>query len=420
MTPSERVTAGVPAEVEVLVVGAGPAGTAAAIEARRLGLDVVVVDKARFPRDKTCGDGLTAGALRALERLGLDVRKLSSYASVREAVLVSPSGREVVLPLPADGEFAGAVPRAELDAALVDCARAEGVAVYEGVGVQDARIHNGSVTVDLDDGSAVDAQWIIAADGHYSPVRRMLDGARAQMAELGTWHAFRQYFHDVDDDRMWVLFDPALLPGYAWVFPVGDRCANVGFGVLRDARSGARTGKELATQWRNVVNDAKLRAVLGPRAVADGTRRAWPIPASFDPSRLAHDRVLFAGDAANVVDPMTGEGIAQALDTGVLAARAIEGGATPAAVTARYRRDVERALGADLRFARTLQHLLRTTLGARATLRAAGLTPWTRRNFARWMFEDYPRAAVLTPHRWHRGMFTGSGAYSLHSRHDRG
>lgn len=400
------------ARTEVLVVGAGPAGAAAAIEARRLGLDVLVVDKARFPRDKTCGDGLTAGALRSLEALGLDVRKLAAYASVREAVLVSPSGREVVLPLPADGEYAGAVPRADLDAALVARAREEGATVREGVGVTGLRFADDAVEVDLGDGDAVRAQWVIAGDGHYSPVRRMLDGVRVHDAELGTWHAFRQYFRGVDDDRMWVLFDPALLPGYAWVFPLGGGLANVGYGVLRDPRARSGTGKQLAAQWREVVNDPKLREILGPRAVADGAHRAWPIPASFDPARLTHGRVLFVGDAANVVDPMTGEGIAQALDTGRFAARAIEAEATREAVAARYRRDVTRELGTDLWFARTLQHLLRSQLGTRATIRAAGLTPWTRRNFARWMFEDYPRAALLTPHRWRRHMFSGPGAYS--------
>jgi menaquinone-9 beta-reductase len=328
-------------------------------------------------------------------------------------VLVSPSGREVVLPLPSHGEYAGVVPRAELDAALVDCSRDDGVTVREGVGVTDVVNRDSAVAVELDDGTSLTAQWVIAADGHYSPVRRMVDvdESRASTSELGTWHAFRQYFRGVDDGRMWVLFDPELLPGYAWVFPVGGGRANVGFGVLRDTRSGARVGKQLAAQWREVVNGSKLRDILGPRAEADGTHRAWPIPASFDAARLAHGRVLFAGDAANVVDPMTGEGIAQALDTGVLAAHAIESRATPQGVATRYRRDVERELGTDLWFARTLQQLLRSPLGARATIHAAGLTPWTRRNFARWMFEDYPRATLLTPRRWHRGMFTGSGAY---------
>jgi hypothetical protein len=96
----------------------------------------------------------------------------------------------------------------------------------------------------------------------------------------------------------------------------------------------------------------------------------------------------------------------------------------------RYRADVDRALGADLRFAALLQHVLRVPIGARAAIHAASLTPWTRRNFARWMWEDYPRALLLTPHRWHRKMFDAVGAYapvhvpdgthSLHSSHGDG
>jgi len=402
VSPSERV--------DVLVVGAGPAGAAAACEAHRLGLDVIAVDKARFPRDKTCGDGLTTGALRHFEALGVDVRALPSYASVRETVIVSPSGREVVLPLPDDGEYAAAVMRHELHAALVGAAQRRGVRIREGLGARDVALGDDDVAVTFDDGTAIRARWVIAADGHYSPVRRMLTGN--ERSDLGTWHAFRQYFQGVDDDRMWVIFDGDLLPGYAWVFPLGEGRANVGFGVLRESgKRRAPSGKRIAAQWRDVIAHPKLRAIIGTDATPDGPARAWPIPAAFDPARLAHGRVLFAGDAAHVVDPMTGEGIAQAIDSGLLAARAIHDGATVPAVEARYRQTVERALGADLRFARQLQQLLRTPLGARAAIRAAGLTPWTRQNFARWMFEDYPRAVVLTPRRWHRDVFRGHGAY---------
>ncbi len=412
------------AEHELLVVGAGPAGVAAGITARRLGLDVVVVDKARFPRDKTCGDGLTAGALRALERLGFDARVLPSYVRVDETVLVSPAGRRVSLPLPSEGHHAAVVPRGELDHALVEHARALGVSVRDGAGVIEAVTTADGVEVALDDGTAITARWVVAADGHYSVVRRLLGTAPSgggPHAELGTWHAFRQYFHGVDDPRLWVIFDADLLPGYAWVFPVGDGRANVGFGVLRDRDrdrgpdrngTGNGNGKRLAAQWRRVLERGAVRDALGPAAEPEGAHRAWPIPASFHPARLAPGRVLFAGDAANVVDPMTGEGIAQAILTGELAARAVSRDATPHAVAARYRRDVTRTLGADLRFARTLQHVLRTPTGARGAIAAAALTPWTRRNFARWMFEDYPRAAILTPRRWERGMFTKPGAYA--------
>jgi flavin-dependent dehydrogenase len=110
---------------------------------------------------------------------------------------------------------------------------------------------------------------------------------------------------------------------------------------------------------------------------------------------------------------MTGEGIAQALETGALAAECIATGAEPDAVAARYRRHVGRALGRDLRFASALQSLLRSPIGARAAIGAAALTPWTRRNFARWMFEDYPRALLLTPDRWRRGAFSAPGAYRM-------
>ncbi len=407
--------------LDVLVVGAGPAGVAAGIEARRLGLHVLVVDKAGFPRDKTCGDGLTTGALRLLDALGVDVRTLPSYAPITETVLVSPTGREVVVPLPVDGAYAGVVPRVELDAALVDHARAQGVELREHAAVTALEDDGRDYRATLADGSVVTARLLIAADGHYSPTRKLLDGADDDRTDVGparrtSWHAFRQYFTGVDDRRLWVLFEEDFLPGYAWVFPVGDGRANVGFGVLRDRHADAPSGKALAAQWRTLADRPHLRRALGPDAQPEGTVRAWPIPAAYDGGRLTHGRALFVGDAADVVDPMTGEGIAQALETGALAARAIVASPLdPPAATRRYRADVDRALGRDLRFAALLQHILRIPLGARGAILAASLTPWTRRNFARWMFEAYPRALVLTPDRWRRGMFTTTGAYSLHS-----
>jgi geranylgeranyl reductase family protein len=397
-------------DLDVLVVGAGPAGIAAAVEAQRRGLAVGVVDKARFPRDKTCGDGLTTGALRALDDLGLDVRRLPSYASVRETVIVGPDGREVSLPMPIDrGEYAGVVPRRELDAALVLLARARGIGVRDGTGLTGLTVDAGGARATLADASSVRASWVIGADGHWSATRR-LASPDAGEPQLGTWHAFRRYYRGVDDDRLWVLFEPDLLPGYAWVFPVGGGRANVGFGVLRDATT---SGKDLAALWRDVLERPSVRAVLGPRAEADGPSRAWPIPASWSEDALSGpDRVLSVGDAARVGDPMTGEGIAQALETGRLAAHAVSFGGHPANVAAQYRAATRDALGTDLRFAGALQRVLASPLGARAAIAAATLTPWTRRNFARWMFEDYPRAVVATPRRWRAGMFTGAGAYA--------
>jgi flavin-dependent dehydrogenase len=260
----------------------------------------------------------------------------------------------------------------------------------------------------LADRHSVRARHVIAADGHWSSVRRSVEPDAPR--DLGEWHAARQYFADVNDERLWVLFERDLLPGYAWVFPLPDGGANVGYGVLR---TDGRTGKELKQLWPELLTRPVLRDILGPAARATEPVRAWPIPTRYDPARLTNGRVLFVGDAAGVVDPMTGEGIAQALETGALAAECIARGGDADAVAARYRRRVGRAVGRDLRFAARLQSLLRSPAGARAAIAAAGLTPWTRRNFARWMFEDYPRALVLTPDRWRRGAFSAPGAYRM-------
>ena len=404
------------ADADLLVIGAGPAGCAAAITATRAGRSVVMIDKATFPRDKTCGDGLTAGALRTLESLGVPLSSLDASVPVAKAIVVSPSGRQVVLPLPSDGEHARVMRRIDLDAALVHATRAAGVTVLEAATLTELKSLDTAVEATLDDGRSLTAPFAIAADGNYSTARRLLSPEAAPV--LGEWSAFRQYFAHVDDPTLWVLFERDLLPGYAWVFPLPGGRANVGLAVRRRPDV---TGKVLAAMWRDLLDRPSLRSVLGPHAEAEGAHRAWPIPSHLDSTRLTHGRVLFAGDAAGVVDPMTGEGIAQALETGVLAARAIthvphppvghRSLFDPASIATRYRTDVHRALGRDLRFAEALQRVLAHQLGARAALRVVDTNDWTRRNFARWMFEDYGRAILLTPSRWKRGALTPPGAY---------
>jgi geranylgeranyl reductase family protein len=389
--------------LDVVVVGAGPAGSAAAITAARAGLSVTVLDKARFPRDKTCGDGLTAQAVRLLGELGLDASSIVREAGgtrVQRAVLVGPTGRQVDVPL-ADG-LAVVAPRRTLDAALAARVHDWGVDLREGVAVREVVPSSDSVKLSLDGSEVLDARFVIAADGHWSTVRRALHPETPP--DLGEWHAVRQYFDDAGDGRLWVIFDGDVLPGYAWVFPLGGGRANVGFGVLRADVQSTKRGRDLKALWPELLARPALQRALGANAQPSEPVRAWPIPTRYDASSLSDGRVLFVGDAARVVDPMTGEGIAQALETGMLAARAVARGG---GVTERYRSDVAHALGRDLRFASALQRILRHPLGARAALRAVDLNAWTRRQFGRWMFEDYPRATVLTPSRW-RALRTAS------------
>jgi len=396
-----------PHSVDVAVVGAGPAGAAAAITLARAGRRVLLVDRARFPRDKTCGDGLTAAALRLLQSLGLRPESVASWRPVADVVVRSPSGRAVTFPLPRDrGVFAAVATRHDLDAALLDVARRSGAAVADGHAVVGAETTRTGVCLTVDGLGEVRARAAVAADGVWSPVRRFL--GRHEDGYRGEWHAFRQYFEGVTGPaagQMWVLFEPDVLPGYAWSFPLPGGCANVGFGILRQGPVRVPDMKEL---WPDLLSRPHVRDMLGPDAKPVALHRAWPIPARIDRAVLHSGPVLFAGDAAGAADPMTGEGIAQALFTGIRAAEALCAHDEPGPA---YAAAVKRELVADHRMSSALTRVLRHSWGARAAVRAAGANEWTRRHFARWLFEDYPRAVAVTPRRWRRGMFNGAGAY---------
>lgn len=394
------------------MVGGGPAGAAAAASAARQGLRVTLVDKARFPRDKICGDGLTTGALRELEALGLDPSRVPSWCPVDRVHLSGPSRHTVVLPLPRDaGLYAAVARRVELDAAVLDLARAAGAEVREATGVRDVTLGVDDVTLHLEGGHELRARYVIAADGMWSRVRRAL--ALDQPGYRGDWHAFRQYVHDVSapaatDLHVW--FEPDFLPGYVWSFPVAGGGANIGFGIRR---GGPWSVQSMARLWTEILARPHIRAVVGPDARPEGPHRAWPIPASIDRQVLSAGRVLFVGDAAAAADPLTGEGIGQALASGRQAAEAVRLGGPDRAdrVRALYETAVGRSLVPDHRMSSLLGRAMSHRKGARAGIWLAGMTPWTSRNFARWLFEDYPRALLCTPRRWHRGMFVGPGTY---------
>ncbi len=396
---------------DVVVIGAGPAGCSAAIHLADAGKRVVLVDKARFPRDKCCGDGLTTGALRELARLGFAPSDVPSWSEVGSAWVRSPRGREVEFPFPDHRGLYGAVaPRGELDVALVRLATTRNVTVIEGAAVSDLSNRGSGITVTIAGHGDVLASYAVCADGMWSPTRKML-GIQTK-GYLGEWHAARQYASNVTGtaaERLWVWFEPDLLPGYAWSFPLPGGRANVGFGIARD--TGIRT-QEMKALWTNLVGRPHVRTALGPAAVLDDRHLAWPIPARIDDISLGTGRALFVGDAAAACDPMTGEGIGQALLTGRFAAQAIIGARSEEPTTAlvNYQKLVATNLVPDHRFASRLTRILASQRGANGSIALAATNDWTRRNFGRWLFEDEPRAALFTPRRWHRGFLRRDGA----------
>ena len=395
--------------MRVVIVGAGPAGAAAAITLARGGADVVVIDKATFPRDKCCGDGLTTGALRRLELLGLDPSRLPSWQVVEDVVVRSVSGRTVRFPLPRNrGTYAAIVRRIELDAEMVALARTAGADVRTGGAVNSVERSSDGLRVGVEGGEVFEADYVIGADGVWSNVRK-LTGATDEAGYLGEWHAFRQYRKaSTEDSRdLWVMFEQDLRPGYAWSFPLADDTVNVGIGILRQPGEPTR---DLGRRFKEVLERPHVAAVLGA-SVEEAPAKAWPIPARVEKTALdaLGGRVLFVGDAARATDPMTGEGIGQALETGELAAHAILKGGD---VASTYRSEIARALAVDNKLAGWLsRNGLSHRKGIRVAIRVAGSTAWTRKMFARWLFEDEPRAILATPRRWHRHFLNRDGAY---------
>jgi len=394
----------------VVIVGAGPAGAAAAIVLRRAGATVTVIDKARFPRDKCCGDGLTSGALRHLDDLGLNPDTVATWQPVSDVWITRPSGQSMLFPLPkGNGLFAATAARKDLDMALVNRALDEGADLRQGVALEGVQLFNDRVEVATSEGP-IQADWLIAADGMWSPTRKALGLNRGSYR--GEWHAFRQYFNTVSERAardLFVWFEPDILPGYMWSFPLPGNRANVGFGVVR---GGSHKMNEMGDLWRDLLERPHIRDVLGAHAAPEDTHKAWPIPARIGDLPLTAHRTFFVGDATAACDPMTGEGIGQALQTGMAAAQAIVAQGSPVAAAKAYQIAADKELAVDMRFAATLGTVLKNQTGAEWSLRTAGMTAWTSRNFARWLFEDYPRALLGTPARWTKDMFTKPGAYS--------
>jgi len=291
---------------------------------------VLLLERARFPRDKSCGDGITAHAVDILHDMGVTFDAFAGRA-VRTfgGVIGGPDATTFAArpPPAADGtpHECWVVPRMILDAEVAGAAVRAGATLREGATVTGLVRYRSAVTgVQYHDGNAVQrvaAKVVIGADGAHSAIAKSLGADRTAPGHLG--YALRGYYEGVSglrDDLEIYYFDKTLLPGYGCVFPTGPFTANVGVGIyLGELRRTKRKLREILDDFiRSEPNVARRFAHARPVGRAIG----WPLPVSSANRRTTFDGAMLCGDAASLVDPLTGEGIYTALVSGRSAASA--------------------------------------------------------------------------------------------------
>jgi geranylgeranyl reductase family protein len=319
-----------PTRTDVLVVGAGPAGSAAAAWAARAGLDVVLADAAVFPRDKTCGDGLTPRAIGELQRLGLE-DWLRAH-TVSQGLRAHGFGQTLLLPWPGGTlpSWGSAVARTELDDHLRTTAIKAGAVAIDGARAVDVRREGDRVAaVVFRSGSEtyeIECQRLVVADGVRSPLGKVLGRV---------WHrdtvyavAGRSYITSEMSDDPWISShlelrgeDDEILSGYGWIFPLGNGEVNLGVGSLATSKRPAEVAiKPLMQHYADERReDFQLSGEL--RAPTSAL-----LPMGGAVSNVAGPNWALIGDAAACVNPLNGEGIDYGLESGRLLAEVLAEG----------------------------------------------------------------------------------------------
>ncbi|HCG3003416.1 TPA: geranylgeranyl reductase family protein [Corynebacterium striatum] len=304
--------------VDVAIIGAGPAGSAAAIHATNAGYDALLIDASSFPRDKTCGDGLTPRAMHQLDLLGLDVN--SSYRN--KGLKLHSYGGSVTAPWPSSYPTAvgTALPRHEFDNLLFEAARTAGATVWTGTPATAPELAGNRVTSFRVGEQTVRAKWVIVADGVRSTFGKLLGRKWHQDEVYGI--AARSYATSTSAGEPWMHShvelkdqDGNVQPGYGWIFPLGEEMGqvNIGLGALSTAQRPARINtKKLLTHYAE-----SQRADWGLGDIEKVASALLPMGGAV--SNVAGANWMLIGDAAACVNPLNGEGIDYGLETAQLA-----------------------------------------------------------------------------------------------------
>lgn len=310
---------------DVAVIGAGPGGSSAAYWLARAGADVLLLDKAHFPRNKPCGDGLTPHAINLLETMGFGIEDWHGIGRPFYGVrIIAPDGRSYATKLHSDGHHGlqkgMIIPRRDFDNALREHAISAGARFLSGFAAISAYYHQGQIAGlkgrYKGNRLTITAPLVIIATGANRILLQTIGLAKRAPPQAMALRAYVTGLQAVDN-YLEIHLKRELLPGYAWIFSSGDSTANIGLGIKLNGMTTAEGGRRLRLAFRRFLLSDRL---AGARLVSPA--QGFPIYTDFPHAPISTAGILVVGEAAGLVDPLTGEGIAFALESGQLAAEA--------------------------------------------------------------------------------------------------
>jgi geranylgeranyl reductase family protein len=346
---------------DVIIVGAGPAGSTTAAFLGKRGHEVLLIDKAKFPRDKTCGDAIS-GSLRTQESLGLTpIIKEHPHAEIRRAFFSSPNGNTLAI------EFKGVgyccrryiydnliFQKGKEQASVIEEFMVTGLLTEDGYvcGVR-GKDKNGKE-------HSIKAKVVVGADGAHSVVAR--DTGCLDLDPEHTITAVRCYYKNVKDvdNAIELHFVNEIIPGYFWIFPLEKNCANVGIGmVIKEYQK--KKWKMTDKMFEIIAHNPLFKERFKEAQLDEKTVKAWTLPVGSKRRKSHGNGFVLVGDAAGLIDPFTGEGISNSMKSGELAAEWIDKALTAGDVSGTFLRQyadaVWDALGDRLRTSHKLQKL---------------------------------------------------------------